>query len=144
MKGWRLVFVKTGAARCEYDKCHQPIKYECHIERDGQTMIVGRECVNSFVDEGDAQVALKFFQDEWKQRRSYYYKRAHGRVFIIQRAKTGSWYVKYARSVKQLPWYPEAKPRVWYPTAEKAKEAVLRLVCSGYAKVIASCPLEDE
>jgi hypothetical protein len=139
MKGWTLVKVDDGSAWCEY--CNTRIRWEYHLRHADVTkqLVVGNECVKSFMDEGDAAAALKFFRQDWAQRRGYFYKPAHERTFIVGKNKWDKWWVAYAPSVQaHISRWTFSKTK--YGTSEAARISVMQLVCLGRAKVEARCP----
>jgi hypothetical protein len=70
-------------------------------DRIQPAIIVGSECVKSFVDGGDPAAALAFLKGKWRQRRHYFCKRAHGFTFVIgQNATTGKWWKAVADNLR--------------------------------------------
>ena len=139
MKGWTLLYVSDGDAHCDY--CSTKIRWEYHLQHPDvkAQLIVGNECVKSFINAGDADAALKFFKHEWTQRRGYYYKRAHDRTFVIGQDKGKRWWVAFAPGVRSPREYWTFSKRK-YATSDAAQRYVLQLVCSGYASVVTRCP----
>src|SRR5438034_4612431 len=100
MKGWMFDDMKDGRTQCAYCRTH--IRWEFHLKHPNETaeLVVGSECVKSFLADGDPEAALKFHKADWTQRRGYFYKRAFDHVFVIKQNKWGRWDVGYTPSVK--------------------------------------------
>jgi hypothetical protein len=136
MKGWKLDTIndttcnKPKKGCCDY--CHAHLRSEYCLTHPDSTfyLVVGSECVNSFSDSDDIAVARKFFNAEWSQRRGYYWKQAHGRVWIVKRNQFDKWSVAYTPSVRAS-LHRWVWSRVSYRTSDDAFRAVLGIVCKG-------------
>jgi hypothetical protein len=114
LKGWTLDRVfrvhedhATGAgAHCDYCGArivwafrllHAPVRAgagDHYLEAAKPIeVIVGSECVNSFIDDVDGKASIAFLRAAWKQRRRYFWKRLkHTTAIVGPHRNTNSWW----------------------------------------------------
>ncbi len=141
MKNWKLKTIArpgisadeiplvSAGQRCEY--CNANLKYvHVLVHSDNPSannwLFVGSECLRSFVDVADPQEAVKFLKAAWRQKNKFFWKRFRDENLCIGQTKNGSWWVARTPSVKSIEGWDRSK--VYYPSAEAAKEGCLRYV----------------
>jgi hypothetical protein len=66
-------------------------------------LVVGYECLKSFLGTAHARAATQFFRAKWRQRRTYFYKQWHGQqqrgVLLTGTNRRGMWWVAVAPRV---------------------------------------------
>lgn len=103
MKGWILKdIIDAESANCDY--CGAHLRWHYVIQDGDKVQRVGSECVKSFIDDADPYAAFQMFFAKWRQRRTYYWRKFAGLMWVIGQQKSGAWYLAATTSLHAFPW----------------------------------------